>query len=278
MQEKVPIETVHLFPVLDEKLLQLLHSLKPDEWNQPTIAKKWKVRDVAAHLLDGNIRGISVLRDQHISRPAIPPEDYRELVVYLNELNDEWVKAARRMSSQLLVDLLRITGHEYCKLVASLPAFEKAVFPVAWAGENVSRNWFHIAREYTEKFIHQQQIRDATGREDLFQRELFYPFLDTILQGLPYTYRNVNAVPETSVQINITSEAGGKWWLTKKEKDWKLSQIDPGTVSATISIDPDTAWKLFSKGMDPETARDRTRITGEESLAVVTLQMISVMA
>lgn len=278
MQEKIPIETVHLFPVLDEKLFQLLHSLKPDEWNLPTIAKKWKVRDIAAHLLDGNIRGISILRDKHISHPAAPPENYRELVTYLNELNDEWIKAARRISSQLLVDLLKTTGLEYCKLVASLAAFEKAVFPVAWAGENDSMNWFHIAREYTEKYIHQQQIRDATGREDLFQRELFYPFIETILRGLPYTYRNVNAEAETSVHIIITSEAGGEWWLTKKDKGWKLSQIDPGAVAATISIDPDTAWKLFSKGMDPEAARDRSRITGEESLAVATLQMVSVMA
>lgn len=278
MQEKIPIETVHLFPVLNEKLFQLLHSLKPDEWNLPTIAKKWKVRDIAAHLLDGNIRSISILRDKHISRPAAPPENHRELVTYLNELNDEWIKAARRISSQLLVDLLKTTGLEYCELVASLPAFEKAIFPVAWAGENDSMNWFHIAREYTEKYIHQQQIRDATGREDLFQRELFYPFIETILRGLPYAYRNVNAEAETSVHIIITSEAGGEWWLTKKDKGWKLSQIDPGAVAATISIDPDTAWKLFSKGMDPEAARDRCRITGEESLAVATLQMVSVMA
>jgi len=32
---------------------------------------------------------------------------------------------------------------------------------VDWAEEMESKNWMAIAREYTEKWLHQQQIRDA---------------------------------------------------------------------------------------------------------------------
>ena len=57
MTDRTPtISVTHLFPVLDDLLLQLLRSLTPDEWNAPTIARLWKVKDIAAHLLDGNIR------------------------------------------------------------------------------------------------------------------------------------------------------------------------------------------------------------------------------
>jgi len=32
------IQTTHLFPVLDEKLIGLLSSLSPEEWDRPTLA------------------------------------------------------------------------------------------------------------------------------------------------------------------------------------------------------------------------------------------------
>jgi len=59
---EIPIQTVHLFPKLDEKLLTLLRSFQPDDWAKPTLAKRWTVKDVATHLLDGNIRMLSMAR------------------------------------------------------------------------------------------------------------------------------------------------------------------------------------------------------------------------
>jgi hypothetical protein len=35
---------------------------------------------------------------------------------------------------------------------------------VAWAGEAESKNWFHVARDYSEKWHHQQQIREAVSQ------------------------------------------------------------------------------------------------------------------
>jgi hypothetical protein len=39
--------------------------------------------------------------------------------------------------------------------------------PVSWAGPEAAPVWFGVAREYTERRHHQQQIRDATGRPPL---------------------------------------------------------------------------------------------------------------
>ena len=52
----------------------------------------------------------------------------------------------------------------------------------------------------------------------------------------------------------------------------------PGDPKASLEIDPVTSWKLFSKGMSPSEARDKIVISGNEELATVTLQMLSVMA
>src|SRR5690348_9137597 len=47
-----PILTAHLFPKVDGLLLELLRSLSPEDWEKQTVSGRWRVRDVAAHLLD----------------------------------------------------------------------------------------------------------------------------------------------------------------------------------------------------------------------------------
>lgn len=81
------IETIHLFPILDAKLMELLHSLAADEWDMQTVAKRWKVKDVAAHLLDGNLRGLSVSRDNYFGEKPENIHSYQDLVDFLNQLN-----------------------------------------------------------------------------------------------------------------------------------------------------------------------------------------------
>ncbi len=58
-EKDIPVKTVHLIPVLDSLLISLLKSLSDKEWGNPTIAKLWTVKDIASHLLDGNLRAFS---------------------------------------------------------------------------------------------------------------------------------------------------------------------------------------------------------------------------
>lgn len=278
MEQQIPIETIDLFPKLDKELISLLRSLTPEQWHAPTLARKWLVKDIAAHLLDGNMRHISINRDQHLVAPSNPINNYTELVDYLNELNAVWVNAFKRVSTELLIELLESTGHEYNRVMAALDPFADAVFAVSWAGEEVSKNWFHIAREYTEKFHHQQQIREATGKPSLLTRELYYPFIDTFMQALPYTYRNVDVANNTAIQITVTTEAGGDWFLQRIDNTWDLSKQKPSSINASIAMDPDLAWKLFTKGVSADTARQQVILNGEKELAEPVLKMISVMA
>jgi Mycothiol maleylpyruvate isomerase N-terminal domain len=277
--QNIPINTVHLFPVLDKLLIELLKSLTIEEWHCPTIAKQWTVKDIASHLLDGNLRTLSILRDHYFGDPASNIHTYTELVAYLNQLNMSWTAATKRLSPQVLIELLEITGKQFHEQLESLAPFDTAVFSVAWAGQQQSENWFHIAREYTEKFIHQQQIREAVGKQALLIKKLFYPFIDTFMYGLPHTYRNVHADTGTAITIKILTDIGGEWHLIKTDTSWELIKSRPHRPSeAIVSIDPDTAWKIFSKGISPEQAYDKVEIYGDRQLAEVALQMVSVMA
>ena len=132
--------------------------MSKEKWQAQTVAKLWKVKDVVAHLLDGNVRLVSILRDEHkLQMPKI--DSYTDLVNWLNQLNAEWVNAMKRLSPEVLLDLIKKTGKPYYEYYASLDPYGPSQIPVSWAGEEESKNWMHIAREYTEKFLHQQQIR-----------------------------------------------------------------------------------------------------------------------
>lgn len=277
-EPEIPINTLHLFTKIDGLLINLLKSLSTDQWNKPTIAGHWTVKDIAAHLLDGNLRTLSFSRDKYFAETNPVITSYESLVRYLNELNADWVIAAKRLSPPVLIELLETTGKQYIEHLQTLKPFDTAIFSVAWAGQNKSENWFHIAREYTEKFIHQQQIRDAVDKPGILNKELFYPFIDTFMYGLPHTYRNVSATAGTVVQIKVITNIGGEWNLIKTEDNWQLSKTNNTKPTAIININPQTAWKLFSKGISPEEARKQVEILGDIQLGKVALQMVSVMA
>jgi uncharacterized protein (TIGR03083 family) len=272
----IPIPTLHLFPLLDKELISLLKSLSPEEWQLPTIAKLWTVKDIASHLMDGNMRAISYYRDNYMVT-ASDINSYTELVQYLNGLNMSWTEATKRLSPQLLVELLESTGKQYLEQLQKLDPFEDAIFSVAWAGEKRSVNWFHIAREYTEKFIHQQQIREATGKQGILTKELFYPFIDTFMYALPHTYRNTAAATGTLVKLKVLTEAGGEWTIEKSATGWSLTKKN-GVAAAEVLMTPEIAWKVFSKGINAQKALDKVAITGNVQLGAVALQMIAVMA
>jgi len=272
-----PIEVVHLLPVLDKKLIELLKSLSPEEWQQQTIAKLWKVKDVAAHLLDGNIRILSMLRDNYFGEKA-DIKSYQDLVDFLNGLNADWVKAMKRVSPSMLILLHESTGKLYCDYYASLDPFGKSGFAVDWAGESESKNWMHIAREYTEKWLHQQQIRDAVNKPGLMTREFYYPFIDIFMLALPHTYRDVQAENGTSIKLTIITDIGGSWFLNRVDGKWKVDKSSVKIPFTEISIGPDIAWKLFSKSLRPHEVRNKVTITGNQELGEVALSMVSVMA
>lgn len=189
-----------------------------------------------------------------------------------------WTIAAKRLSPQVLVELLTITGTAYIEHLKQLKPYDDALFSVAWAGQETSPNWFHIAREYTEKFLHQQQIRDAVNKPGIMTRELYYPFINIFMYALPHTFRNIEAEEGTTVSVIVSTDIGGQWNIIKKGENWDLIKGAMPTCNSKVTIDPNTAWKLFSKSWTPEQIADKVEIIGDRRLGLKVLQMVSVMA
>lgn len=279
MQSEIPIPTLHLFPTLDQLLLEFLRSLESADWHKPTIAPLWAIKDIAAHLLDGNMRTLSMSRDQFFGETPDPIESYGDLVAFLNRLNADWVKAFKRVSPQVLIELLELTGAQYNAYLTTLAPMAPAIFSVAWAGEEQSPNWFHMAREYTEKWHHQQQMRLAIGQEvALYAPELYLPYLDTSMRALPYHYRNVIAEEGTVIAFSVKGIPEANWFLERKESNWRLSKNMDSSPSTLVNIDGAIAWRIFTKGITREEALKQVEISGEERLGHVVLSMLAVMA
>jgi len=273
---EVPIPTLHLFQPLDQKLIELLNSLSYDEWNKPTVARLWTVKDVVAHLLDGNMRTLAAAQNYNGDPPG-SINSYQDLVDYLNKLNADWVKAMKRVSPKTLIELLEATQKPCIEYYHSLDLWATARFAVSWAGELESKNWFHIAREYTERWHHQQQIRDAVNKPAIMERRFFYPLIQTFMMALPHTYQNIPAEDGTLISIIVTGEAGGEWKIRREHSGWKFSD-DLGELATTVELHPDTSWKLFTKALQKEEAVERVKISGDQRLGKPVFKMLSVMA
>lgn len=277
MKSVEPIYVVELFPPLSHELLTVLKSLQPSDWARPTICSPWSVKDVAAHLLGGNLGRLWNRADS--STPSEnPTRDYDELVSLINQDNEEWVRAAQRISPEILIEFLALTDQYLYEHFKSLAQDELARITVAWASEDLSPNWFDIAREYTEKWLHQQHIRDAINQPLLTTRAWLFPVLDTFMRGLPRTFRNLKAKNGTSVSVLITGESGGEWSLVRENFHWQLFVGRDPQATCIVKIDQNLAWRLFTKGLTREDAMRQVHIEGNAALGEQVLEMVSIMA
>jgi uncharacterized protein (TIGR03083 family) len=272
-----PILCAPILRKVDAHLLELLGSLAPDEWDFQTIAPLWQVRDVAAHLLDTALRKLSTVRDS-CCVDTVDIRSPRDVVDLVNRLNREGVTVYRRLSPPVLIDMMRIACEQNADFHESLDPYARAAFAVSWAGEESSLNWFDTARELTERWHHQQQIRLATDRSGIMTPELYHPVLDCFLRGLPHAYRNVDAPAETILQVNVTGECGGQWFLLRDGASWILVKEPKGKVTSQVTIPQEVAWRIFTKGIDHDLALAQTKIEGNQELGAKVLNLTSVVA
>jgi len=270
-----PILCAHLLASVDERLIELLRSLSPGEWDLQTIAPLWTVRDVAAHLLDTALRKLSMVRDSwyvetmNIQSPG-------ELLTLVNRMNREGVTVYRRLSPAVLIDMMKQASEQSARFHESLDPFAPAAFAVSWAGEERSLNWFDTARELTERWHHQAQIRLATNRPGIMTPDLYHPVLDCFVRGLPHAYRDVDAPAGTSLLLEISGECGGQWFLSKGSTGWQLVKRLEGDCASRVTVPQELAWRVFTKGIDRVSARAQIEVKGNRNLGEKVLQLTAI--
>jgi uncharacterized protein (TIGR03083 family) len=273
-----PIITIDLFPELRAALLALLDSLSDSDWERPTLCcPGWSVKDMAAHLLGDDLGILSRLRDGYAPPVNLDLSDWDTLIAFINERNAIWVRAARRLSPRILRDLLAETGAALYEFLRSLDPFMPWTV-VSWAGSEPAPAWMGIAREYTEYWMHQQHIRDSVSKPGLKEPRFFAPVLEAFMRALPRTFHDTSAAEGTHVRIIISGAAGNQWSLVREADRWSLYRSAGLPVTAQVTLDAETAWRLFTKGLDAETAAQTAIIEGDERLGRVVFKTVSILA
>lgn len=277
VREMERVNVARLFAPLHRELIALLRSFGPDAWSRPTVAGRWRVRDVAAHLLDGDIRKLAAHRDGHLLAPGgQAPRNYTDVVALINSLNATGVSYAERLSARLLVELLEITGQWVAEFVEALDPAALALFPVAWAGESESQNWMDSGREYTERWHHQMQIREATGAPLLLGAEWYGPLLSFSVRSLPRAYEAVPAEEGTAVNVQVI-EREWAWCLVRERDRWRLYEGAAPAPAVTVRIRAEDAWRVFYNGVDRDRGESMLQIDGDRELGLHVLRARSVM-
>jgi uncharacterized protein (TIGR03083 family) len=276
MEPLTPIYTAGLFPAVHAELINLLRGLSTDDWVRPTLAPRWRVRDVAAHLLDGDLRKLSGGRDRHRTGSRVL-SSFDDVVAFINEQNASGVGYAERLSPRVMTDLLETTGLWVSEYVASLSPHAEASIAVAWADEDRSEHWMDTGREYTERWHHQMQIRDAVGAEGLLQPRWLHPVLDLSVRAFRRAYRDVPAPVGTVVVFEVDADGDQVWSVVRGETGWSVFRGRPADAGACVRADADTAWKLLYNALSEEAAREHLTISGDRALAEPMLRTRSVM-
>ncbi|MSO49352.1 MAG: maleylpyruvate isomerase family mycothiol-dependent enzyme [Acidobacteria bacterium] len=263
-----PTDTRALFRPVATELVTLLRGMAPADFEKPTIAGTWVVRDVVAHIVDFSMRRLSFHRDALAPPPPKRPiTSEREFVDFINGINADWVDASRRLSTRLLTDLVEKATIELADFFEALPMDAPALFGVSWAGEQTSDGWFDIGREFTELWHHQQQIRLAVGAAPLENARFLHAVLEIALRGLPHAYRDVAATDGDTVALDVTGPARGQWTLVRDPGRWAIQAGAPEAPTTRVRMSDDAAWRLLFNALKGDAARAAVQIDGRADLA-----------
>ncbi len=262
-----PFDTRPFFAPLNAALLELLSGLRAVQWQQPSGVGVWSVHQLVSHILDGMLRRVAAQRDGWQPPPEVPITDYASLVAHVNRLNHAGVEGLRGRSPRQLIDQLARAEEELIDCFARHPLEAPAFYAVAWAGEQLSEHWLDVARELTEQWHHQQQLRVALGAPELADAAITHAVLRTWLVGLPHAYREAGAEQGARVRITLVGAGGGDWALRRTADAWAFEIKNSNEPTTTLSAPVSVIWRLYSRLLTPDQARPHVTIVGKPSFA-----------
>ena len=276
MRAADPVDVRDRFEPERSALLGLLEGLSASDWEASTVCPGWSVKDIAAHLVGDDLSIVARWRDDYAAG-SFSLDSWDEVVAEINRRNEAWVDAMRRLSPALVVDLLRWTAGPTLEAFRDRDQIAMGG-SVSWAGPAPAPGWLHVAREYTERWHHQQQIREAVGRPLLDEPAFLEPVLATFARSLPRAYRDTAAPNGTQIGIDFSGPAGSQWAVVRDEGRWTLLEGPADDPVAVIRVGQDAAWRLFTRGLPREAAAAAVSVEGEASWREPFLGAVAVLA
>ena len=254
------IDYAPLFDLERRRLLELLRSLDASRWALPSPCPGWSVLGLAAHLVGDDLSLVSWLRDDHRGTPAPDGLDEPGFITWLDELQMEWVHAARRLSPRLTIELLEWLGQRVTSTVAGQDP-TAVTASVSWAADHPVPVWLDHARELSERWIHRQQLLQAVGHPSDLRTDLAVPVLDGLRWAYPHRLAAHPRPAGARILVEIVDDqAPATWQLTSDGSAWSFRSgagsqtgaAGDGAVVAALRVSLDQAWRLLTNNHDPD--------------------------
>lgn len=276
--EEGPGDVAGLFELERARLLELLGTVADDEWHAPTPCPEWTVLGLCCHLVGDDFAALSWHRDRYRGTPAPDGATEPEFIAWLDHLQVEWVRAARRLSPGLAVDLLAWTGPQVADAFRREDQRARTAH-VSWAGPDPVPVWLDHVREVSEYWIHRQQLLQALGRPSDLRPDVLGPVLDGLRWAYPYRLAAAPtpepaepSEPGDTVTIEIEGPVEATWHLVADGPAWAF-RAEPGRRRvASLSMTTDQAWRLLSNNLPAADQRSLLDVTGDEDVAAILLR------
>ena len=241
-------------------LLCVLDALGPDDWQRATPCPGWTVHDLVLHLLGDDLGVLSILRDGHAA--PLPPE--ASLAEAIDALNAGWISAtAGRFSPRILRDMLAWSGEETHRFFASEAWNAPSPMGVSWAGAGPSPHALEVAREYTERWLHQQQLRETLGCGFLRDPVLSRVLLHSLAHCLPVAYAGVDAPEGSTVRLGVTDFPTLSLALRRERRRWRLVPGgETGEPDCVVVAPGEPLWRAWTTNGTPADLRAAATVEG----------------
>ncbi len=241
------VDVPRLFGVERDRLFALLASVSPGDWQLPTPCPGWDVLGLCTHLVGDDLDWLARHRDGHHDTTG-PNLDESGFAVWLDDRQLEWVRAARRLSPRLVMDLLHWSCPQIVEALANQDVLAVTA-SVSWASPGLVPVWLDQLRELTEQWIHRQQLLQALGKPSDLRSDLAGPVLDGLRWAYPYRLAAVAAGPGDTVTIRVTGDLGREWNLVFGDQGWRFSPTPGVRMLATLTMSGEQAWRLLTNNL-----------------------------
>lgn len=275
MRELQPIFCEDLIKEIDDQLLEILKNVPKDDWNKKTNYPNWKVRDIFSHIIDTSIRKLSNQRDHYFdTNKKVEVKSYNDLVQFIEKLADDWADSTRRISPQVLISIFSSIKNELHIFMKNQNHFDDALFSVAWAGETTSKVWFDNAREYSEHWIHQQQIRESINYKSLDEEKYLRPILEIFLRAIPVAYNKRKE--KIKLVVNVSGSFIDSYYFEIDNDQSKIFKGNNGLYESKVEVDCLDLCKMLSRIIEPQNIK--YEISGNIEKGKIVREAIAIMA
>jgi len=267
VRDDPPARYSELFAIERARLVDLLRNVGGQEWSRPSPCPGWTVLGLCTHLVGDDLSILARHRDDHAGTIPPPGASEPEFIVWLDDLQNAWVKAAGRLSPRLVIDLLEWAGPQIVDYFRDQDSRSRSAH-VSWAATDSVPVWLDQARELSEFWIHRQQLRHALGQESDVRTDLLGPILEGLRWAYPFRLAEVRAEPGDSVSIEVSGPSSALWHLVSGSNGWEF-QASPGSrLVATLAVTTEQAWRLLTNNLPPIQQRELA-ISGDEPVVEV---------